>query len=293
MSVFDEIQAGQPAADTFAPMVGRTTDAVPSGWIECLREDARSEMQLLLFHYAGASANVFRPWLEDIALAADVAVVQLPGRERRSAEPFLTNVEDVVEQSLALIRPLLDRPTIFFGHSIGALIAFEIIRRLQAEGQALPSHFVVSGRRAPQLASSAMPMHLLPDAEFIERLKHYDGTPDAILRDPGLMAYFLPRLRADFAISETYRYKEGPLLTCPVTVLAGDQDQEAPLASVYEWRYQTSSEFRFFRLKGGHFFINSDRQAVMDVIKALIERHSRAPLHRMRAPTSKGESWQV
>jgi medium-chain acyl-[acyl-carrier-protein] hydrolase len=224
-----------------------------------------------MFHYAGGSASVFRPWAELLRPDVQVHAMQLPGREGRSKEPFAPSLTEIVEGVAREIDANDGLPTVFYGHSIGGLVAFEVAHALRTKGVDGPDHLLVTGRRAPHLPPPQLVLHRLPDDAFIEALACYDGTPEAVINDPELMRFFLPRLRADFAISENYAYLPRGLLSCPITAFAGDSDMEADLESVFQWRYQTSASFRFRRMRGGHFFINSERQAVVDAIGQILD----------------------
>jgi medium-chain acyl-[acyl-carrier-protein] hydrolase len=235
-------------------------------WLEVLRSPPRPRGRLVMFHYAGGSASVFRPWAELLRPDVLVQAMQLPGREGRSKEPLTHCLVEIVNGLAGEIEARDGLPTVFYGHSIGGLLAFELAHALRTTGLEEPDHLIVTGRRAPHLPPPQVILHRLPDDAFINALARYDGTPEAVISDPELMRFFLPRLRADFAISENYSYLPRGLLACPITAFAGDSDMEADLESVFQWRYQSSASFRFRRMRGGHFFINSERQAVVDAI---------------------------
>jgi medium-chain acyl-[acyl-carrier-protein] hydrolase len=251
----------------------RPGTAPPTGrWFEHLRHGSSDGTRLVLFHHAGASASMFRPWLAKLDPSVDVVAFQLPGRDRRIKEGFKWQVAHVVHEAIAEIEPLLDRPLVFFGHSIGALIAFELVRAMRQRGWVLPRHLILSGRRAPHLAPPCRAIHEASDEELIAEMSVYGGIPPELLADRDVLALFLPRLRADCSISLTHRWTEEPRLPCPITALAGDADAEAPIDAVRQWREHTMGPFRFLRLKGGHFFITSAQAqaAVLGIVNEIV-----------------------
>lgn len=154
--------------------------------------------------------------------------------------------------------PWMDKPFAFFGHSMGALIGFEFARHLRRHGRELPLHLFVSGFRAPQLRDPGPPMHDLPDAELIERLRGLKGTPEESLRDPELMGLFLPTVRADLKFCETYVYQDEPPLDCPISAYGGASDDRVSERELSAWAAQTSRAFSLRIFAGGHFYIEND-----------------------------------
>jgi medium-chain acyl-[acyl-carrier-protein] hydrolase len=206
------------------------------------------------------------PWARTLP-TVDVCAVQLPGRENRLREPAYTRFGDLMDATFRVLRPHLDMPFALFGHSMGALIAFELARRLRAEGAPTPAHLFVSGHRAPQLASPRSPLAHLPDAEFLAELRdRYDGVPAEVLRHPDLMALLLPCLRADLALVEDYRCHEEEPLACPISAYGGEDDPVANEAELAAWQVQTRGGFTLTRFAGTHFFIRSARE---DLLAAL------------------------
>ena len=239
-------------------------------WFVPLRRQQQARVRLLLFHYAGGGPQVFRPWLRWVPEDVEVVAFQLPGRRPGHGHRLLTSIDEVVARASSDFLAQMDRPAVVYGHSIGALIAFEMLRASHRRGGPQARHLAVSARRAPHCAPPLRPLHLLPDAEFVECLEAYGGTPREILDDECLLSAFLPRLRADFALSETYRFVDGPLLSCPVSALAGTDDVEACVSDVSEWRWQTSSSFRLQRVRGGHFFIHAREPVIADALIQLL-----------------------
>ncbi len=168
--------------------------------------------------------------------------------------------------------PYLDKPFVFFGHSMGGLISFELTRLLRRKSARSPVHLFISGRRAPQLPSEKPPIHTLPELAFLQELRHLKGTPEEVLVNTELMQLLLPILRADFAVLETYLYTKEPPLECPITVFGGWQDREVSCDELEAWREQTSTAFSLYMLPGDHFFIHSAQTLLFQrITKQLVQ----------------------
>ncbi|MEM7061611.1 MAG: alpha/beta fold hydrolase [Cyanobacteria bacterium P01_B01_bin.77] len=225
-----------------------------TSWIVCPQPRANPKVRLLCFAYAGGSAWIFRTWAEQLPATIELCAIELPGRGKRMAEPALTTVTAIIETLGPELLPYLNLPFACFGHSLGALIAFELCRWLRRTVQLAPYHLWVSAAQAPQLPAEKAPMHTLPDAAFINELKHYQGTPDSILNNAEMMSLVLPILRADFTVLETYRYQPGTALGCPITGFWGQQDSIVSQEHVVAWNIHTQN-FSLEAIDGDHFFV--------------------------------------
>jgi medium-chain acyl-[acyl-carrier-protein] hydrolase len=231
--------------------------------------DAR--LRLFCFPFAGGGAGAFRSWAG--ALAPDIAVcaVQLPGRETRFREPPFTRLAPLVDTLAGALLPAFDRPFAFFGHSLGALIAFELTRALRRRNVTLPTRLIVAGRGGPHLPLHHSPMHLLPDRELRVQLRNLQGTPTAVLDNDELMQTILPMVRADFAVHETYVYGDEPPLTCPILALGGDADSFAPPTDMATWQEHTTGGFEMAVLPGGHFFLQEHAPQLLQQLRQCLE----------------------
>lgn len=207
---------------------------------------------------------MYRLWPNDAPSHIEVCRVQLPGRENRLKERPFTRLGPLVETLAKVLRPYLDMPFAFFGHSVGALMCFELARYLQKQEGLSPDHLFVSGRRAPHVPDPDSPVHQLPEGEFVEEVRRrYDGIPEAVLKDPELLHLMLPVVRADMAISETYVYKNGEPLECPISAFGGLQDCRVTQEDLTAWRLQTRDSFTLRMLPGNHFFLQDTRPALL------------------------------
>lgn len=227
-------------------------------------------MRLFCLPYAGGGAQVYRPYPQALPVDVEVCAIQLPGRERRFREPALKSVEAIVDQLAPVLGELFDRPYAIFGHSLGALVGFELVRRLRKEGRPLPLHLFASGHRAPHLPDPDPPIHHLPDAQFVEELRHLNGTPQEVFESPELLELILPVLRADFTAAETYAYRSDAPLSCPITALGGTRDAMISRDELQAWQEHTSIDFELYLLEGDHFFIHQRHDDVMRILRDAI-----------------------
>jgi medium-chain acyl-[acyl-carrier-protein] hydrolase len=165
-----------------------------------------------------------------------------------------------------LIAPHLKMPFGLFGHSMGALVSFELARQLRSHGMPGPIHVVVSGHRAPQLPDPHPAIHQLPDLEFIAKLRNLGGTPEEVLQNPELMDLFLPVLRADLAVCESYAYTHQEPLECSMTVFGGNTDSRVSREELAAWHTQTRKCFALRIFPGSHFFLKSAHPFVLQVL---------------------------
>lgn len=239
-------------------MATSTVIAGPStSWLAGVKPNARASLRLFCFPYAGGSATIFRTWQSALPPEVEVCPVQLPGRGRRLAEAAYTDVYTLVQALAPALFPFLDKPFAFFGHSMGASISFELARYLNREHHLSPRHLFVSGRRAPHIPASHALTYNLPDAEFLVALRDLKGTPHEALEHPDLMELMLPLLRADFELSETYTYVDGPLLDCPLSIYGGLEDDDVLREHLEAWGKLTTGSVSLKMFPGDHFFLNT------------------------------------
>lgn len=234
--------------------------------ISCPRPNPQAALRLFCFPYAGGGASIFRAWPDHLPATIEVCAIQYPGRENRLNEPLLDNTDQLVAALLPAVRPYLDRPFAFFGHSLGALIAFEVARQLDAAPRARLVHLFASARAAPQLPADGPQIHTLPQADFIRQIAQLDGTPAEILEHAELMELLYPILRADFAVNETYVYRPSPPLACPISALGGLRDRLVDRTQLEAWGKQTNGSFAVRMFPGHHFFINDLRSLLLRII---------------------------
>ncbi len=243
-----------------------------------------AHQRLFCLPYAGGNAGLFRNWNDWLAPDVEVVAVELPGRGVHLRRPALDSMDELVTQLLAVLRPLTDLPFGFFGHSLGALVAFELCRRLQCERGAQPSHLFVSGMAPPHLPQLGPVLHALDDAAFVYALRTLEGTPEEVLASTELLHLLLPVLRADFRLAETYTPQPEPRLAVPITAFGGLDDDGLSPQALDAWRELTTSRCVARLLPGRHFFIHEyEHLMAASILRSLAEDGPRAALAAVRA----------
>jgi medium-chain acyl-[acyl-carrier-protein] hydrolase len=220
-------------------------------------------MRLICFPYAGATRHVFARWSDSLPAWLDIRALQLPGRGTRVRETPVRGFDDLLDALMPQIAALLDLPVALFGHSVGAIVAFEIARRMARKG-APPAHLVVSGCRAPQSAGFDLPPRDASDDDLVADLRQLNGTPPELLEAPHLMEMFLQPLRADYDLLRSYVFVPGPPLTCPVTLFMGEDDDRENGEGRWEgWRTLAAGPWEAVTFPGDHFFPRSAAPALL------------------------------
>ena len=230
-------------------------------------EDSGAARQLFCFPHAGGGPSFFRPWCAPLQPEIAVRRVLLPGREWRLEEPPFRHIADLVEPLCAALEPYLDQPYALFGHSMGAVVAYEVARRFSGVGTAGPACLIVSGRRAPGLAGKRPRLSGLPDNEFLAEVARLNGIPAEVLSEPELLDMLLPTLRTDFELAETYQPLPGGRLDCPVVAYMSTSDPEVEYTEVLAWREVTTGRFRMRVFRGDHFYIKGGRPDVLNAVR--------------------------
>jgi medium-chain acyl-[acyl-carrier-protein] hydrolase len=240
-----------------------------SKWVIDFPEVERSRFRLFCFHCAGSGAGQFRSWADPARPHIRISAVQLPGRERRFAEAPLTDMRALIETMGPALRPHMDRPFALFGHSLGTLVAFELVRWLRQARLTLPLHLFVASRPAPQIVRDRRALDLMPAPELLKALERYGGIDPALLNEQRI-GWFLPTIRADFALARFYRYEHQPALPVPISALYGPDDPHCNGPDMEAWSGHTSARFRIHCMPGGHFFLRSQYPGIVaHVLKAL------------------------
>ncbi|HCU25433.1 MAG TPA: putative thioesterase [Deltaproteobacteria bacterium] len=229
----------------------------------CLRKKGKS-MRIFCFPYAGGGAHVFREWPDFLPKEILVVPVQLPGHGSWLKKAPFKHLQPLVQELAGDLS--FDSPFVFFGHSMGALIAFELSRELRRRNLPRPDHLFVSAHGAPQVKRVDSPSSRLSTPEFLEKLRRLDGTPPEVLEHPDLMEIFLPILRADFELVETYEYQKEAPLECPLSVFGGIQDPDVSRADLDAWRGLTHGPFSLSMFPGDHFFLHQEKRRLLKQI---------------------------
>lgn len=248
------------------------TRAKTSSWISQKQLNPNAGLRLFCFPYAGGAAAIYHHWHKSFPQAIEVCPVQLPGHGERLKDAPFTQIKPLVDATAEALLPFFDKPFAFFGHSMGALIGYELSQFLRREQAPAPTHLFVSGHSAPHLRNRGVVSYNLPHDEFIEELRRLKGTPQEVLDHPELMELMVPLLRADFEICETYSFSHEPPLDLPMTAFGGIADVEVPQEKMESWREHTRESFSLHMLPGDHFFIHT---AQPDIIRIVVRELSR------------------
>jgi surfactin synthase thioesterase subunit len=238
---------------------------------------AGPRFRLVCFPYAGGGPAAFRPWARDLPRDVELCIVHLPGREGRWREPAPHHADGLIGPIAEALVPLLSTPYVFYGHSLGTLVGFEVARYLARVHGTRPSHFVGSAHRAPHLPNPHPEIRHLGNDQFVAEInRRYGGIPQVVLENRELLELLLPALRADFSVYESYGYKDAAPLGCPISMFGGSADPFVSDAEIAAWRGQTSARFQQTTVPGGHFFIQSRRDVVLDAVLENVESLARA-----------------
>lgn len=237
-------------------------------WIRPLGRSQNARLRLFCLPFAGGGTTAYRPWARSLPADIESYAVCLPGREDRIREPPFTQLHPLITALVEAILPYLDRPFVLYGHSMGALLGFELAHALLRTQGKVPARLVFSGRGAPD-GPPAPPLGKLSDPEFIAALnQRYGGIPQALLAEPELLALFIPVLRADFQVLETYAYTPREPLPCALTIVGGRRDAMVSAAAIAAWQRHTRGPFASYFLDGEHFFIQTDPTRWLELLTA-------------------------
>ncbi len=202
---------------------------------------------------------MYRRWRGRLPEAIEICPIQLPGREGRVRERPIEDLDELVASIAGAISGVLDLPFVLFGHSMGAMLGFEVARRLRDQELPTPRALIVSGRRAPHVPNPDPPIGDLPDDGFLEEIRQLNGIPDGVLQSAELVELILPALRADYRMCETREHQAGAQLDCPIFAYGGLSDAKVDRPSLDAWREHTTGPFVIRMFQGDHFFLNDPR----------------------------------
>jgi len=251
------------------------TSSLPvSPWLLSARARPGARIRLFCFHHAGGGASFFRAWADGLPAEIELYPVQLPGRENRVRETPFRQFDALIQELVPALRPYLTMPFAFFGHSMGALLSYALALQLRRQGEPQPLHLFASAYRAPQLPNAEI-LHTLSDDDLVKALALFNGTNQEILADKELQRFFLPILRADFSVCETYNHAEEEPLDCPISVFGGLQDKRVGREALQEWQALTHQAFLLRMFPGDHFFLQEMRLPLLQLItRELLQAHT-------------------
>jgi medium-chain acyl-[acyl-carrier-protein] hydrolase len=257
--------------DHLVPQIAETEDPLTpafsdDSWIPGRKPNPQARLRLFCFPYAGGAASLFRNWSESVPTDIDVCAVQFPGRGSRLLEPPFTRLPPLVEALEQALHPLFDKPFALFGHSLGALVSFELARRLGARYRIRPVRLIVSAAPAPQIPRRGLPIRDLSESELSAELRRLNGTPGELLNHKELMDIALPLVRADLGLYQNYLYSSELPLACPISAYHGINDENVKRCDLEKWRDQTTGSFSIRSFPGDHFFLRTAEKALLKTI---------------------------
>jgi len=241
-------------------------------WFPYAKPRPAGKLRLICFPYAGGGAGIYRTWADHFPSYIEVFAVQLPGRETRTREKPFNRMAPLMEAITPVIHTLVDRPFALFGHSMGAMIVWELACELKRRFDREPIHLFVAGRRAPHVPDTSPPIHELPEPEFMEELIRYNGLPKELAEHTELMEFKKPLLRADFELCETYRPQSDFRLNCPITAFGGLEDPDEKRELLEKWRDVTTRFCKVHMLPGDHFFLQTSEQRLIQLLSEELRR---------------------
>jgi medium-chain acyl-[acyl-carrier-protein] hydrolase len=221
--------------------------------------------------FAGGGASFYRPWAQLAPKSVAIVPVQPPGREDRLLETSFDRMPELVLAAADALTPFLRQPYALFGHSMGGMIAYELVQELRRRRAPMPMHLFVSGAPAPHVAAQIPPIYHLPESQLLAEIRRrYRGLPDEVLASRELLDLLLPRLRADLAVTGTYLYRDSPPLTCPITAFGGSADETVTPAMIAAWREHTVMAFESEIFPGGHFFLTDFASRIVSTLERAV-----------------------
>lgn len=237
-------------------------------WLPFTKEIKQDAHVLFCFPYGGGNPAFYNNWEVYLSDHFQICPVQLPGRGIRFTEPSYTDFSTLVRDIAAALLPHLSTNRFsFFGHSMGALVSFEVTKLLQRMKLPLPDTLFVSGYHAPHIPDPGRKIHHLPDNEFLDGVIEMNGLPQELVQNREFLSVFLPALRADFTMCETYEYKPDKKIKSSIVALGGREDPEAGEEHLRAWKEQTEGDFSLHLLEGDHFYIHHKEAEIVKIIE--------------------------
>lgn len=239
-------------------------------WLLRSRGCSEPAVRIICFHSMGVGASLFTHFLMNPAESIEVIAVQTPGRENRTGEPIIEKFDELIDSIYPQIQPFLDRPTVFWGHSFGGIVAFELMRRLREQNDSLPAHFVLTGTAAPDY------LKVWQRREGILRVAVDGNTPEYLLSlsryldDPNFVMSILPLMRRDMPLLMSYRYQHAEPLPVAITGFSARQDDMVYRDEIEPWQQHTTEEFELIDVEGDHWFLQRHKELIQNKLNAII-----------------------
>lgn len=245
------------------------------GWYLEYKKNSSASVRLFCFHHSGGGASFYYPWINHLSPSIEMIAVQLPGRENRFTEPLNNSVKDIVAQLSARFDVYTDKPFFVFGHSLGALMSWEFTKSIHQLYSIHPCHMIISATKAPHLPFRMNNLNRFNDNNDLkEQLKIYNGIDERLLNNEELLDLFLPIVRSDFSIYESYSYSESKPLPCDILALSGIDDKTVTPEEIFAWDKYTEGKFELLSFPGGHFFLRDNQKRILEIINQVGSKHA-------------------
>ncbi|GAB6040377.1 thioesterase II family protein [Endothiovibrio diazotrophicus] len=238
-----------------------------NAWVTCPSPKPDARLRMFCLPFAGGGASVYQPWGKRFGPDIEVCSIQLPGRENRASEPAFRDIQALAGLLANQLALYLDKPYLIYGHSMGGLLTFEVLRQLQDGGYPLPQVAFIAAHRAAHLPPRRRPLFGLDDRQFIQKVSDFGGFQQEILVNEELLNFVLPTLRADFEACDGYRYEPGAPVDCPLVAISGAHDLEVPPEDMDPWQEHTLHPLHHVTLDAGHFFLKTHADALIDQLQ--------------------------
>lgn len=239
-------------------------------WYVEYKKNPHASMRIFCFPHSGGGASTYFSWSNLLSLTVELISIQLPGRENRFYDHLTNDLEFIIDNLSQEFTYYKEKPFVVFGHSLGALIAYEFVKSVYQSYGIYPQYMIVSGAKAPHLPFRIKKLSQLEDEELLQELKNYGEINDALLQNEQILKMFLPIFRSDFSIGENYNYKETVVFPFDILALAGSDDPTVNKKEILGWSGYTSGNFEFRIFPGGHFFLKSHTEEILSFISQKI-----------------------
>ncbi|OJW54535.1 MAG: hypothetical protein BGO67_10090 [Alphaproteobacteria bacterium 41-28] len=242
-------------------------------WYLEYKKNPHAAMRLFCFHHSGGGTSAYFPWLEYLSPHIEMIAIQMPGRENRFSEPLTNNLTDIVNTLKEGFELYKDKPFFTFGHSLGGVISFEFIKSVMKFYSLTPLHMMISATKAPHFPFRMKQLSQLGDKPLKEELRAYNGIDERILESDELLELFLPIIKSDFSITESYRSTDSTVLPCDILVFSGNEDPTVNMEEIQGWSSYTTGKFKHISFSGGHFFVKEHQKSIVSHINRLAEQY--------------------
>ena len=247
---------------------GYTSDSNQNNWFRCIVDSQNAKHCLVCFPYAGGGASVYSGWNTLKQTGISLWALSLPGRGHRYHEKPITSLAPLLEQLIPKVLKIATNKSVsFFGHSMGALIAYELACLLEQRKLLEISKLFLSGRSPVSQQDDEPAYHLLSDTELMSKLIGMGGIPKEIQKHPEMLQLMLPTLRADFELIETWQSESSSATNSPIIALAGSDDSRASAEKMEHWDSHTRSDFKLHEFDGGHFFLSEHQPDIIQLVR--------------------------